>query len=168
MKKIYPCFVFLLFMSSVNASTLANPDIDAVQSHQESLHGHEFDYRLARVSDIKSRDTIPIEAVLHRMRSKTQEAKGFSNLSLILSENYISDVGFKTLVDFLLDTSNKELLTAISYIDLSNNRVTATSAPDIKRLLDLAPSLQLDLSINCISPKDLSSQIADRVNCKAF
>lgn len=142
--------------------------MEAVQSQQQPLHGHTFDYRHARISDLEIRDTISIETVLHNIRSKTQEANGFSNLSLILSENYITDAGFKTLVDFLLDASNKDLLTAISSIDLSNNRVTATSAQDIKRLLDQAPSLRLDLSINYISPRDLSSQISGRVSCKAF
>ena len=67
--------------------------MEAVQSQQQPLHGHAFDYRYARVSDLKSRDTIPIETVLHSIRSKTQEANGFSNLSLILSENYITDAG---------------------------------------------------------------------------
>lgn len=142
--------------------------MEAVQSQQQPLHGYTFDYRLARVSDLKSRDTVSIETVLHDIRSKTQEAKGFSNLSLILSENYITDVGFKMLVDFLLNASNKDLLMAISSIDLSNNRITATSAQDIKRLLDQAQSLRLDLSINYISPRDLSSEISDRVTCKAF
>jgi hypothetical protein len=123
--------------------------MEAVQSQQQPLHGHTFDYRHARVSDLEIRDTISIETVLHNIRSKTQEANRFSNLSLILSENYITDAGFKTLVDFLLDASN-------------------TSAQDIKRLLDQAPSLRLDLSINYISPRDLSSQISGRVNCKAF
>jgi hypothetical protein len=142
--------------------------MEAVQSQHQPLHGHTFDYRLARVSDLKSRDTISLETVLQNIRTKTQEAMGFSDLSLILSENYITDAGFKILVDFLLTESNKDLLRAISSIDLSNNRITDASAQDVKRLLDQAHQLQLDLSINYIMPRALPSEISARVNCKAF
>lgn len=142
--------------------------MEAVQSQHQPLHGHTFDYRLSRVSDLKSRNTISLESVLHDIRSKTHEAIGFSDLSLILSENYITDTGFKILVDFLLDASNNDLLMAISSIDLSNNRITDASAQDVKRLLDQAQQLKLDLSINYIMPRALPSEISARVNCKAF
>jgi hypothetical protein len=142
--------------------------MEAIQSQHQPLHGHTFDYRLSRVSDLESRDTISLESVLHNIRSETQEAIGFSDLSLILSENYIKDAGFKILVDFLLAESNKDLLRAISSIDLSNNRITDASAQDVKRLLDQAHQLQLDLSINYIMPKALSAEISARVKCRAF
>lgn len=142
--------------------------METIQPQNQPLHGYTFDYRYARVSDLKVSSTLALESVLQTIRKKTQEAGSFSNLSLVLSENYITDTGFKMLIDFLLDAANIDLLSSIINIDLRNNRITAESAQNIKMLLDKSPKLQLDLSINYISPKDIPSGVSSRVNCKAL
>jgi hypothetical protein len=137
-------------------------------SQHTVLRGHTFDYRLARISDSGTADMPSLDTVLEGIRAEIKEAENFSDLRLILSENYITDIGFKKLVDFLIAKSNEDLLDAISSIDLSNNRISASSANDVKKLLEYAPKLQLDLSINPIAPRDLDSKISGRVSCRAY
>jgi len=142
--------------------------LEAISRCNAVLRGHTFDYRYSRVSDSGIGARFSLDTVLQSIRTETQEARSFSDLHVILSENYITDVGFKKLVEFLLDPSNKDLLDAISDIDLKSNRISASSANDVKKLLEYAPKLQLDLSINPIAPRDLDSKISGRVSCRAY
>lgn len=134
-------------------------------SQQTFLRGHTFDYRLARIADVEIGGRPSLDTVLQGIRAEIKEAKEFSNLRLILSENYITDIGFKKLVDFLVATSNKDLLDAISSIDLSSNKISTEAISDIKRLLEQAPNLQLNLSTNYLSPKDIEQLPASMQKC---
>jgi hypothetical protein len=119
--------------------------------------GGIMDYRFSRVADAKYETTVSIESVLDDIKSKILSSTyPVENLTLSLSENYLTEAGFKQLVDYLLHSDNKDVIRAIKHIDLSNNRIKATAQDDINRLLKANSALTLDLSINYFSLSDLS------------
>lgn len=119
--------------------------------------GEVMDYRFARVADAKYETTVSIESVLYDIKNKIlNSAYPVENLTLSFAENYLTEAGFKQLVDFLLLSANKDVIRAIKHIDLSNNRINAKAQEDINRLLKANPELTLDLSLNYLSLSDLS------------
>lgn len=119
--------------------------------------GETLDYRFSRVADAKYETTVSIESVLDDIKNKILNS-GYpaENLTVSLAENYLTEVGFKQLVDFLLHSDNTDVIRAIKHIDLSNNRIKATAQDDISRLLKVNSGLTLDLSVNYLSLSDLS------------
>jgi hypothetical protein len=136
---------------------------------RENLNGHTFDYRFSRICDIDTDVSVSIHTTLDRINTRIKEALSFTGLHFVFSENYITDTGFKTLCDFLLN--NSILSNQIIDIDLSNNRITKNSVSEIEKLLAAFPHLQLDLSINYLAKGDLiglSSSIKERITYNSY
>ncbi|PIZ32691.1 MAG: hypothetical protein COY39_04830 [Alphaproteobacteria bacterium CG_4_10_14_0_8_um_filter_37_21] len=116
-----------------------------------------LDYRGCRISDIKYNSSISLESILDKVKQTISSfPQGTARPTLILSENYLTEVGFSKLVDFFISSENDLISKSISCIDLSNNRIRATAESDILRLLEKFPHITLDLSINYLSFSELT------------
>ncbi len=85
-----------------------------------------------------------------------------------LKDNYLT--GVKPLKSLLEDVEIKE---NVSFLNLSNNRLTEDSLPDIVDLLRECPKLRLDISVNLIGSRKLNAMVNDpemrsRVTFSAF
>ncbi len=119
--------------------------------------GDTVDYRLSKVSDLESSNTVSVLSVLRDIREKVLRSPyNPSDITINLSENYITSSGFKELVDFLVDEENQSFASRIKTLDLSNNRLDAQARENVIRLLRKYVHLSIDLSINYIAPSELS------------
>lgn len=111
-------------------------------------------YRNSRISDVEGASSFSVLSVLSNIKHAVLESPyNPTNLTVDLSENYITSAGFKKLVDFLI--SERQIASRIKHLDLSNNRIDCHARDDILRLLRMISQLTLDLSINYLAPSEL-------------
>lgn len=117
----------------------------------------QLNYRGHKVSDLECSQVLPLKKVLHKIQElfqkNTQPKKG---LTLVLSENYLTEVGFSQLVTFLTAQENRDIVLSLALIDLSNNRIRSSAQNDIKNVLEKFPHLSIDISINYLSMNELT------------
>jgi hypothetical protein len=134
--------------------------------------GDTIDYRYSRVADQDYANSISVLKVLHDIRDSVLGSP-FNpvNVTVILSENSITTVGFKQLVDFFI-TDKQQIASRIKHIDLSNNRIDQHAKGDVLELLRRYTSLTLDLSINYLSAveliTDMEENVRSRIAVRAF
>ena len=129
-------------------------------------HNGCFNYSNARVSDIAADSVTPLQSVLDEIQGEVQKYARHKPLSILLRDNYITDVGAESLCRFIL--SNSDIVEGLECLDLSNNRLTRAVIPSFIELLQKTKKLKVNLSINYLSADDLktvSSDVLSRITC---
>lgn len=150
-------FFSVLFIGNVYSATVFR---DQVRCNELFLIHQSLDDALnksgSRVSDEVYSGTVSIEEVLENLKQTLSVFPYVSDLSLFLSDNYLTASGFNKIVDFFIQPENEQIAKKISFINLENNRIDSTSKNDIKRLLEKFSNLRLDLSINYLTRLELT------------
>jgi hypothetical protein len=160
------CSIILCQLSATRSLPSSTYDSDISQSmHRYDLTnpktslktGGIMDYRFSRIADAKYKTTVSIDSVLEDINDRVLNSPHpLANLTVSLAENYLTETGFKQLVDFLMTPDNIDVSRTIKHINLRNNRIRAVAQDDISRLLKFLPELTLDLSINYLFLSELS------------
>lgn len=134
-------------------------------------HDGNFNYSNARITDFSTSGNVTLlQDVLAEIRTETSQYNQSKPLQILLRDNYIADAGFSEICNFIL--GNDYIKENLASIDLGNNRITEKSVEQLLNLLQKTTKLKVDLSINYLTLKKLSSTLPSdalsRVTCHSY